>query len=789
MTLSQPCRFLFAAALCTLAQAGCHSAAVGGSGSKGGAAGNGDGGWSRDGEIIPLNVGDGGGKSQLGPGQKAAYACRQKSFPQQYACTGDSGTWAEALQKALWFFHANELGNVQTCTYNQWRGPAHQHDARIPLSHVDPNSSSGSGNGVDMSDAFISANRAVLDPDGDGTIDVSGGFHDAGDFIKFGLTSAFSASTMAWSWLEFPEAYQITGLEDELRVLLKLFGDYFMRSTFRDPSGRVIAFAHQVGGANDHTCGWMPPELRRPSFCPRTAYFSTDEKPAADVTASAAAALAQISQVFKDPDPAYASQCLDYAQSLYQLAAKYPDSKSSDSGGLYDSEYSYDDLAWAALNLYEATGNEQYLRDTFDGSGNTYTGWIKSFGSGGFAAGNWGVAWSEGWTHCWNSLRSGVFLKMAVALRDKQAKGTLPANWANIAKGFKDIAYADSDKWTNGQVTQSPARFSVLAAYGSGRYNSAGQFIALVYNKYFAEPDFVTWATSQMNYLLGANPLGTSYVMGYSDKYAKQPHHAASHASIYGECGNPVDNRHIAWGALINGPDGNDNHVDSRCDFGANEITIDYNASMLAALAGLYVANGKGQCPLRNFPPVEPDIDEFYTRTRVNSDTACTSQIEITMMNESIHPPRYDTHLSARYYFDIGERNPPKPGEIQASLIYDRGAQEFSQPTQISGVKYCGNDENGNPTSTYYVELSWEGYEFWGEMVKLHAPPTLILQLGVTNGQGCVWDASNDWSHTNLNSTSSKTQYVPVYSSGELIFGKQPPCQGKGQQEVVQIIE
>jgi hypothetical protein len=292
-----------------------------------------------------------------------------------------------------------------------------------------------------------------------------------------------------------------------------------------------------------------------------------------------------------------------------------------------------------------------------------------------------------------------------------------------------------------------------------------------------------------MNYLLGSNPLSKSYVMGYSDQYANRPHHAAGHASLYGECGNPVENRHIVWGALVNGPDGNDNHVDDRCDFGSNEITIDYNASMLAALAGLYVANGKGQCPLQNFPPVEPDIDEFYTRALVNSDTACTSQIQIVMMNESIHPPRYDTHLSARYYFDISERTPPNPDEIQASLIYDRGATEFGQPTQISDVKYCGSDENGNPTSTYYVELSWEGYEFWGEMVQLHAPPTVILQLGVTNGQGCVWDPSNDWSHKNLNATSTKTPYIPVYSSGELIFGKQPPCQGKPAQEVVPLVE
>ena len=771
--------------LLALLAMGCHSATVSGTSSSGGrgGSGSGDGGSSGHGSGIDLSVGDGGAKP-LGPGQVAAYSCRQQFFPQSYACSGQPGKWAEALQKALWFFHANELGTVKTCTYVQWRGPAHQHDSTIPLQHAEPGAS-----GVDMSDAFIKANRAVLDPDGDGTVDIGGGFHDAGDFIKFGLTTGFSASTMAWSYLEFPEAYQKTGLEGELRVLLKTFADYFLRSTFRDSSGRVIAFAHQVGGQSDHTCGWMPPELRRNSFCPRTAYFSTDEKPSADVTALAAAALAQISQVFKSSDASYASKCLDYAQALYKLAAKYPESKSRDSDGLYDSEYSYDDLAWAALNLYEATGDEQYLRDTFDGSGSNYTGWIKQFGSGGFAAGDWGVAWTEGWTHCWNSLRSGVFVKMAAILADKQAKGTLPANWDNVAKGFKDVAFADSDKWRNGSVAQSPGKFSVLAAYGSGRYNSAGQFIALVYDKHFGQPEFVTWATSQMDYLLGKNPLSKSYVMGFSDSYANQPHHAAGHASIYGECGKPVDNRHIVWGALVNGPDGNDQHVDSRCDFGSNEITIDYNASMLAALAGLYAANGQGQCPLQSFPPIEPDIDEFYTRAAVNSDTACTSQIQIIMMNESIHPPRYDTHLSARYYFDIGERNPPNPQEIQASLIYDRGATEFGQPTQISDVKYCGNDENGNPTSTYYVELSWEGYEFWGEMVKLHGPPTVILQLGVTNGQGCVWDPKNDWSHTDLTTTSTKTEYIPVYSQGNLIFGKAPPCQGQPKTEVVRVIQ
>ena len=99
MTFSTPYRFLVVAALYTLAQAGCSGAGVAGAGAKGGAAGGGkgDGGWRPDGQLIPLNVGDGGGQSSLGPGQKAAYACRQKFFPQQYACTGDSGIWAAVV--------------------------------------------------------------------------------------------------------------------------------------------------------------------------------------------------------------------------------------------------------------------------------------------------------------------------------------------------------------------------------------------------------------------------------------------------------------------------------------------------------------------------------------------------------------------------------------------------------------------------------------------------------------------------------------------------------------------
>jgi len=54
-----------------------------------------------------------------------------------------------------------------------------------------------------MSDAFIRENISVLDPDGDGKVDVSGGFHDAGDHVKFGMPEAYSGSTLGWGYYEF----------------------------------------------------------------------------------------------------------------------------------------------------------------------------------------------------------------------------------------------------------------------------------------------------------------------------------------------------------------------------------------------------------------------------------------------------------------------------------------------------------------------------------------------------------------------------------------------------------
>jgi len=147
-----------------------------------------------------------------------------------------------------------------------------------------------------------------------------------------------------------------------------------MKATFLAEDGRLLAYAHQVSDASDHSCFWMPPEVRRADLCPRRAYFVWDGKPAADVTASAAAALALTALVTSEnrasaADDEYARRCVERAKALYEFAARYPLERESDDGGLYVSNSSTDDLAWAAIWLYllDPAKNGAYLDDTIHG--------------------------------------------------------------------------------------------------------------------------------------------------------------------------------------------------------------------------------------------------------------------------------------------------------------------------------------------------------------------------------------------------------------------------------------
>lgn len=764
--------------------------------------------------------------------------------------------FAQALQLALCFYDANKCGDeVADDGYYSWRGNCHVKDANIPLVHMETGGSSGKASedsgkgdggasaaeglyvGTNMSDEFIKENIEYLDPDGDGCVNLTGGWHDAGDHVKFGLPGSYSASTVGWGYYEFRDSYIETGLQEHVEDELRWINDYFLKATFLDENDKVVAYCYQVGeGNNDHNY-WCAPELQvdgtfvASSSCAvkRPAYFATTETPASDQCAGASASLAINYLNFKDTDPEYAEKCLKYALALYDFAVETHADLGDKSltvtslgydGGFYTSSYDYDELAWAAVWLYYCTENYDYIDDiisvdetvTGEMGAHPYTGYMRRIIS------DTGNCWQNIWVHCWDTIWGGVFAKLAPITnisRDwyifrwnlEYWSGMTPADAAEAEFdvpvtahkyfGQDDVIWntkitakeiADLPETDGAWLAKTPAGFAMLNDYGSARYNTAAGMCAMVYAKETGDMTFAEWAKGQMEYILGDNPMGYAYEVGYENSYATFPHHRAAHCSPTQAMDNPETYQvHTLYGALVGGPDAKDYHHDETKDYIYNEVTDDYNAAFTGALAGLYHyygAEGKELADKNyiikdfnmseNKPGAKDDSLGIYVTAGKAQETDAGLQVKLVIHNETTNPPKFESDMRVRYYFNISEQL--EAGEdisfIETRIDYDqeKSFTDGKNEAHISEpVKY---DDNG----TYYIEISWINCDFYGSRV---------YQFGLLNKMNpetfdTVWDSTNDYSYSDLisfeddNDAAALTDKVTAYVDGELIWGVEP---------------
>jgi endoglucanase len=661
--------------------------------------------------------------------------------------------YAAALQMSIYFYDAQKSGPGVSGGLLDWRGDCDLTDAAVPLVNK------GSTNvGTNMSASFISAHKSVLDPAGKGTVDVSGGFHDAGDHVKFGLPQGYAISTLGWGFYEFNSAFVSAGQDAHMLEILRWGCDYLMRCTFRDSSGNVVAFCYQVGeGSVDHTL-WAPPEVEK---LDRPAYFATSETPASDCCAEASAALTIMYLNTKGSDATYAAKCLDYAKALYSFAVA--NRGLGYSGGFYNSSEDEDDLSWAAIWLYIATGTQSYLTDitAVDANGN-YTGYLKKIMA------STGDNWQNIWVHSWDAVWGGMFIKLAQVTGD--SKFTYIARW-NL-EYWSHVPHVDSSD-TN-FLAWTPGGYAVINTWGSCRYNTAAQLCALVYRKNTGDTRFSDWAVGQMNYTLGSNPLNRCYMVGFSSTGAQHPHHRAAHGSFTDSMSDPPNHRHTLWGGLVGGPDNSDAHQDVTTNFVGNEVAVDYSAAFVGALAGLYYYYGSGQTPNPNFTTAETPINPFFVEAEQNQDNNQTSQVTIRLHADTTQPPQYVTGLKVRYFFDISELLAigQSISDVSVAVYYDQNATNATPagPTGVNGPFAW----NGS-TSVYYVEFDWSAYPIW---------TTRDLEFGlnvaIASDYKFHWDSSNDFSHQGLTSSLATTPYIPVYHNGTLVFGQEPGGTGTG---------
>ena len=99
----------------------------------------------------------------------------------------------------------------------------------------------------------------------------------------------------------------------------------------------------------------------------------------------------------------------------------------------------------------------------------------------------------------------------------------------------------------------------------------------------------VGFALSQLNYVLGDNPMTMPYIVGMHPNSPVNPHTAIATGAAPQDIANldtvPAQERYVLYGGVVGGPDKNDQYWDLRSDWAQSEVALDYNAPLLSLIA------------------------------------------------------------------------------------------------------------------------------------------------------------------------------------------------------------
>jgi len=437
-------------------------------------------------------------------------------------CSGEAHDFGEVLDLSLQFYEAQRSGKLPANNRVPWRKDSGMKDK------------------------------------GSKGEDLTGGYHDAGDYVKFGLPMAASMTLLAYGGIDYADGYEEAGQMGYLKDAVKWGTDFLIKAHVSKEE-----FYCQVGnGEIDHAYPGRPESMEADGVA-RPAYSLTPTSPGSDCAGESAAALASAAILFEDSDPAYSAQLIKHAKELFEFADKYRGLYSdsiADAKIFYKSWGYEDELIWAAAWLYKATGDATYLAKAETLYATRQQQWTS-------------------WSFDWGDKLPGAQLLLY------QLTGK------NVYK--KDVtAFCDSAL----AVKKSPGGQTYRAEWGSNRYAANFAFICLGAAEAGIKTDaYTSYAESQIGYMLGDNPNKFSYVVGYGDNYPQQPHHKAASCksppaqcswATFGETSKP--NPHQLNGALVGGPSKpDDKYKDDRTDYIMAEITLDYNAGFQGVVAGL----------------------------------------------------------------------------------------------------------------------------------------------------------------------------------------------------------
>ena len=408
--------------------------------------------------------------------------------------------YRDVVPRLLAFLAAQRCGDAPP---NALHGACHLH-----ASLTDGNPATHSGDGVVVADGFTGS---VTSSSG-AAVDVEGGWHDAGDHIKFVGTTSFTLAVDLLAVRDHPLSFGAS--KGPLLAELRRGLDWLVKML----SGPVRL--HQVSGDRDHDVGWRVPEADTttpvPGYDQRPAFRFGSGK-GANLLGRSAAALALGAQLFA-ADAAYAQRLLALAKDVYadgktRLAVQNPDPPD-----FYPETSFKDDLALGAALLAQATNDPAYRADALTFSR--------------------ALAPSPGDTLVWGSVDALAFLETALLFPEGSAERQ------ELAKRLSDLAAPFADSTVAPKGPGAPYRYA-LPSFGNGSVEESlgAAATCLASRRLGGSASCAEVARAQLHWLFGLNPFGLSFMVGVAGRAPKQLHHALARAANL-----PLD------GAIVGGP-------------------------------------------------------------------------------------------------------------------------------------------------------------------------------------------------------------------------------------------
>ncbi len=389
--------------------------------------------------------------------------------------------------------------------------------------------------------------------------DLTGGWYDAGDFLKVTLSIAYGAYVMSKGYDAFPGAFddrdspRYTGAANGVPDVLDeaQYGFDYLVKAHVAPTQLVAMIGnvdadHSLPLRNGRCDNAQAQGIQRP--------VSMDSN--ADVAGITSAALALAARLYQPFDAQLAGTYLSHAREIYDIAKANPRGSNPGLYGQADARYP---LAWVdealcgATELYRATGEQQYLDDAL--------GFDAMMGPH-----QWAPNFSQAADFCRHSL--------IVGLRD--AGNLAPAQL--VAQNLK----TDIDNYVTHISTQpNTVGMMHMDEWGSLRYASGAAFGASLYYEVTGDVTARDLALSQLNYIMGENSYNRSFVIGFGNNAPSNPHHR-----------NQIATGKSLAGALVGGPTDGGGYNDTADDYVANEVALDYNAGLVGLAAFGSVESG-----------------------------------------------------------------------------------------------------------------------------------------------------------------------------------------------------